>query len=239
MARRRSAEEGLTALAMGLLLAWDTSGLDLRLARLSGSEAGFALRENWWLAHLLHDSLQRLGWAFALLLCLGVWWPRGALRGLPPGARLQLACGPLVAAAAVALLKSINASPCPWDLVEFGGLARQLPHWRAFLSADGGAGHCFPAGHASAAFAFVGGWFVFRERQPRLARAWLLLALAAGLLLGLMQQLRGAHFMSHTLWSGLLCWGVAGLLDLVWPRSTGWLGSTPGQGQGPSQGAPS
>jgi membrane-associated PAP2 superfamily phosphatase len=46
-----------------------------------------------------------------------------------------------------------------------------------------------------------------------LARRWLLLALAAGLVLGLSQQWRGAHFMSHTLWSGWLCWCLAWALD--------------------------
>jgi membrane-associated PAP2 superfamily phosphatase len=43
---------------------------------------------------------------------------------------------------------------------------------------------------------------------------------AVGLLLGLGQQLRGAHFMSHTLWSGLLCWLSAWGLDLLWRGAT-------------------
>jgi len=38
-------------------------------------------------------------------------------------------------------------------------------------------------------------------------------ALAAGLVLGLAQQARGAHFMSHTLWSGWVCWCVAWAVD--------------------------
>lgn len=71
-----------------------------------------------------------------------------------------------------------------------------VPHWSAV--ADGGGGHCFPAGHASAGFAFIGGYFVIPERRPRTARIWLQDSLASGLLLGLAQQLRGAHFMSHT-----------------------------------------
>ncbi len=47
--------------------------------------------------------------------------------------------------------------------------------------------------------------------------------LLAGLLLGAAQQLRGAHFMSHTLWTGWICWSVAVLLELA--RCT--LASTP------------
>ena len=47
---------------------------------------------------------------------------------------------------------------------------------------------------------------------------WALAALAAGLLLGLGQQWRGAHFMSHTLWSGWLCWCLAWSLDAACRR---------------------
>jgi membrane-associated PAP2 superfamily phosphatase len=50
-------------------------------------------------------------------------------------------------------------------------------------------------------------------RCPALARGWLAAAVAAGLVLGLAQQWRGAHFMSHTLWSGWVCWCVAWALD--------------------------
>src|SRR5204862_495407 len=88
-----------------------------------------------------------------------------------------------------------------------------VPHWST--TSDGGPGHCFPDGHASSGFAFLGGFFAFRRETPRLARCWLAAAMAAGLVLGIGQQLRGAHFMSHTLWSGWLCWVVALLATLV------------------------
>jgi membrane-associated PAP2 superfamily phosphatase len=45
--------------------------------------------------------------------------------------------------------------------------------------------------------------------------ACLALALAAGSVLGLSQQMRGAHFMSHTLWTAWLCWTLAWLVDMV------------------------
>jgi membrane-associated PAP2 superfamily phosphatase len=92
-------------------------------------------------------------------------------------------------------------------------VAQHIPHWSHFLQPDGGSGRCFPAGHASAGFAFFGGYFAFRDDAPGIARLWLGAALLAGLLLGIAQQMRGAHFMSHTLWSGWICWSVAWLLD--------------------------
>jgi membrane-associated PAP2 superfamily phosphatase len=120
--------------------------------------------------------------------------------------------------AAVALLKSANPAACPWSLTAYGGLVDPVSHWLWWATPVGGRGGCFPAGHASAGFAFVGGWFVFRPVAPVLARRWLLAALAAGLLLGLGQQWRGAHFMSHTLWSGWLCWCLAWALDVACRR---------------------
>lgn len=205
-----------TAFMLLILLAWDASGLDLALARLSGGAAGFALREHWLLTGPMHQGGRLLAWVGVLLLSLGLWWPRGFLRRLSWSARLQLVLSCWLAVLTVSLLKGASATSCPWDLREFGGVAQYLPHWAGFWRGDGGGGHCFPAGHASSGFAFVGGYFALRHEAPELARRWLLAAVAAGLLLGLGQQLRGAHFMSHTLWSGALCWLSAWALDLGW-----------------------
>jgi membrane-associated PAP2 superfamily phosphatase len=131
--------------------------------------------------------------------------------------RLQLAGGVLLTVLCISLLKSVSPAACPWDLVAYGGAAQPVSHWHLWAPTAAG-GRCFPAGHASAGFAFIGGYFVFRDRSPALARRWLIAALAAGLVLGLTQQWRGAHFMSHTLWSGWFCWCLAWGVDLTCRR---------------------
>ena len=183
----------------------------MALAHWFGSPQGFALQNNWWLMSLMHKDAYRLSWALVLILAAGIWWPMGPMRQAPKMARVQLVLTVLVAALAISLLKSVDTTSCPWDLVEFGGYAPYVSHWNRI--ADGGPGHCFPAGHASAGFAFLGGYFVFRPVAPGLARRWLVGALMAGLILGLSQQMRGAHFMSHTLWTAWVCWCIAGALD--------------------------
>ena len=195
---------------------WDASGWDLPLAALAGSPHGFALRENWLLADLLHEGGRRLTWLLALGLCLGVWWPVGPLERLTLSRRLQLAVTSLLAAAAVSLLKSGSSTSCPWDLATFGGPAHYVSHWSTL--ADGGPGRCFPAGHASSGFSFVGGYFAFQPTEPTLARCWLAAALGGGLVFGLAQQWRGAHFMSHTLWTAVVCWCAALAVDASWSR---------------------
>ena len=206
----------MSAWLLAVPVLWDLSGLDMALAQRIGGPAGFALRENWWLRHVLHDGARQLAWGIGCLLCLGVAWPFGPLHRLPFSRRVQLALSVLLATGAVALLKFTNQTSCPWDLTVFGGVARWQSHWAGWWQGDGGAGRCFPAGHASAGFAFVAGWFALRRDLPRLAGFWLASALAAGMLLGLVQQLRGAHFMSHTLWTGWVCWGVGWIVDLAW-----------------------
>jgi len=200
----------LALITFGLLLAllaWDASDLDMRLAHWSGSLRGFPLTEHWLLTSGLHEGGRIVSWLLAMWLTLGVWWPVGWLRRLEPRERVQLIATTLLAVLAVSSLKAFSTTSCPWDLAAFGGVARHVSHWS--WVPDGGSGRCFPAGHASSGFAFVGGYFVLRRGSLPLARTWLALALLAGFVLGVGQQIRGAHFMSHTLWTAWLCWSIA------------------------------
>lgn len=209
----------ITALMTLALLVWDLTGLDLALAQWFGGPAGFALQDHWFLTQVMHEGARRAAWFLLLGLSLGLWWPWGGLVRIDLRRRLQLAATCLLAVSVVSALKSLNHTSCPWELSEFGGVAHYASHWRLLFASDGGTGRCFPAGHASAGFAFIGGYFAFRHAAPARARAWLLGAVLAGLVLGLTQQLRGAHFMSHTLWTGWLCWCVAWTAD----AAGGWL----------------
>lgn len=209
----------LIVAAFIVCLAWDLAALDLPLARTMGGARGFPLREAWPLAGLLHEGGRYGAWAFALGLCFGVWWPHGALARLDLARRLQLALTPLVLVMVLSLLKAMSPTSCPWDLQEFGGAAHFVSHWTLASGGDGGSGHCFPAGHAASGFAFLGGYFAFRHDAPAIARRWLAAALFAGFTFGIAQQLRGAHFMSHTLWTAWLCAALAWALDPLVERS--------------------
>jgi membrane-associated PAP2 superfamily phosphatase len=51
-------------------------------------------------------------------------------------------------------------------------------------------------------------YFGLRQSDSPRALVWLGLALVVGFVLGFAQQVRGAHFMSHTFWTAWLCWTV-------------------------------
>lgn len=208
----------ISAVCALIVIAWDGSGLDLPLARLSGGQHGFPLQDQWFFVHVLHDGARRLAWMLAFLLCVGVWFPVGWIRSIPLGRRLQLALTTLLSVSIIGLIKAASNTSCPSALAEFGGVAHHVSHWASVFITDGGSGGCFPAGHASAGFAFVGGYFAFRHHAPVLARRWLVAALTAGSVLGVSQQMRGAHFMSHTLWTACLCWCLAWAVDAATER---------------------
>ena len=201
-----------TVLGLLLLLLWDASALDVWMAGLFGNTGGFPLQNHWLWSGVLHDKIKPFTWALEIALLVGIPWPFFTLRSLPAVRRAQLAITTVLALLLVSSIKLRSATSCPWDLQQFGGAAVYVSHWaRGVL--DGGGGGCFPAGHASAGFAFLGGFFVFRRTHPVLAWRWLAGALAFGLLLGVAQQIRGAHYMSHTLWTAWLCWTCAALID--------------------------
>lgn len=108
----------------------------------------------------------------------------------------------------IGLLKTLTGVPCPWSLAEFGGT---LPSAELFQPRPAGwtSSQCFPSAHASSGYALLALYFVFREHHKILARLGLTVGILAGLVFGIAQQSRGAHFLSHDLWSGFLVWMVA------------------------------
>ena len=204
--RRRWAAWTLWSLL--LLIAWDASGLDLALARAVGGAHEFPLHDHWLLANVLHQDVLPVTWLFVAWLTAGVVFPTLMLKRLDSLERLRWAASAWLPLLAVNLLKLTSTTSCPWDLVQFGGLAHYVSHW-SWGTPDGGSGHCFPAGHASAGFVFMSGYFVWGKRDPLLARRWLVAGLLAGCVLGVSQQMRGAHYLSHTVWTGWICWTVA------------------------------
>jgi membrane-associated PAP2 superfamily phosphatase len=121
----------------------------------------------------------------------------------------------------VSLIKRYSLTSCPWELEVFGGVARYIPHWQWGVH-DGGGGRCFPGGHASSALGLMPASLPFLvHSQPSLrktGRRIFLLTSGTGLLFGLVQTLRGAHYPSHTLWTAVICWATGAGVYLALQR---------------------
>lgn len=104
----------------------------------------------------------------------------------------------------ISFLKPLLAVSCPWEFDRYGG---GLPYINVvnqlFLRSGEG---CFPAGHASAGYAWISCYFLGLFYQSKWRWPGLALPLLAGIVLGFAQQIRGAHFISHDLWALALCW---------------------------------
>jgi membrane-associated PAP2 superfamily phosphatase len=205
-----------TALGLFGLIAWDWSGGDLALARLMATPTGFTARDGWFLTQVMHAGGRAVAGLLVVVVALALVRPFGPWRSLSRGHRLWLLAAVIGGMLLPATFKRLSDTSCPWDLAEFGGTVAWVSHWQ-WWQVDGGPGHCFPAGHASAGFAWIAGYFAW-PRGSAPSRLWLWGGLAAGLALGLGQQLRGAHFMSHTLWTAWICWTWAWGLSLLLAR---------------------
>jgi membrane-associated PAP2 superfamily phosphatase len=203
--------DAAVALAGGVvLLTWELSGADLSVTRWFASHSGFAWRDLWLTSTVLHDGARAVSWFVMASLVLDCIFQ--FVRGPTRAQRLTGLASALVCVLLVPGIKRLSRTSCPWDLAEFGGMASYVPHWQWGVF-DGGPGHCFPSGHAVAAFAFLSVHFMLRSSRPAAASACLVAVCVAGVLVGATQVVRGAHYVSHVLWSAWLCWLICAAID--------------------------
>lgn len=184
---------------------------DFLLADLVYAAQGHAwlMRDSWVTTTLVHQAGKTFAAAAWLAVLLAWLWSlvdrRMARWRRPLG---YLAVTTLVGSLAISVLKAGTGMDCPWDLQRYGGAQ---PFVGLFQVRPEGmpSARCFPAGHASAGYAWVTLYFFFRTVRPQLRWVGLAAALLVGATFGISQQLRGAHFMSHDLWTLMVCWLIA------------------------------
>lgn len=207
------------AAAVTLLTLLEQTSVDLWLAdRWFALEGGaWAWRDHWLAYDVIHHLGKQMVIAFGLvvltLIALSFRLARLRRWRLP---LTYLLTGTAMLPALIAGSKRASPVACPWDLIRYGG---ETAYQRTFEHSFGltGAGHCFPSGHASGGFALLALYFAayLYARRPEL---FLLPGLLVGTVFALGQQARGAHFLSHDLWSLSLCWfGALGLFLLFRP----------------------
>jgi membrane-associated PAP2 superfamily phosphatase len=203
---------GITLAWIASIALWELLDADRRVMSHLADASGFALRESWLLRSVLHSGLRYLSQVGFVVLVIAIWKPIGFLRGMLRTDRVGIAFGVALSAATISVIKYFSLTSCPWDLAQFGGSAQYVSHW-AWGVADGGPGRCFPSGHASAGFAFLPLALpaLLSADPARQAVGWRIFCgvVLFGLVCGITQVLRGAHYPSHVLWSGFICWIVA------------------------------
>ena len=108
-------------------------------------------------------------------------------------------------------LKQITNVDCPWDMLAFGGNRPTLEYFES-RPTELPAAVCFPGAHSSSAFALFALAFLARRQSVRAGVLVTAYVILLGGLFSLAQQARGAHFLSHDLWSMLLAWVICGVI---------------------------
>lgn len=162
-----------------------------------------------------HTVLQAIT-VWAWVLCIGLAIASNWIAVLRPWRRVLTVFVVMagVAAYIVQTLKGASVHSCPWDINTFGGQAAWFPLFEKANNLTG-PGRCWPGGHASGGFAIGAAYFALRESKRQLARWMLALGLAFGVVMSLVQMARGAHFLSHNLWSLWLVWATCFVIDLA------------------------
>lgn len=164
----------------------------------------FPWKHTWFAEDLMHiyvkNGLMACACLLYAVLAIDLFKP---WRGLNPGLRFKLrfvAIASVVIPITVSILKQHSVLHCPWDIDRYHGAA---PFIKLLDHIPGGmdAGACFPAGHATTGLWLASLCVLWLPHHPKKARLVFMAGLSVGFILGWVQQMRGAHFLFHTLWS--------------------------------------
>ena len=154
----------------------------------------FYLKNNWWLEKFIHIYIKYTIITFVIFFYIFIIYKnqKKSKKSILISLFVTILI-PLI----ISLLKKLSAHACPWDLTLYGGTQELISWWQY---APHTFGRCFPAGHAAAGLCIMGISIIFYcINDIKKARFFYVFGIIAGLLLGLAQQARGAHFLSHTL----------------------------------------
>jgi membrane-associated PAP2 superfamily phosphatase len=212
----------LALCAGAILVLGSVTDIDMWLAHaMAGSgPVAFPLRHAWFAETLSHKYVRNLMIVLGLCAVLPVLYDlRRPVARWSAHFRLRLrvvALSAVVVPGVVSVMKRLSFSHCPWDMAGFGGVQ---PYVRLLDSMIAGvpAGHCMPAGHASSELWLVSLAVFWLPEHPRKAAMVGAALLLLGFVIGWIQQLRGAHFLTHTLWS---MWIACALVVTIWRLAT-------------------
>lgn len=209
-----------SAVAIAALAQW--TDIDLWLADLYYNPVRrvFPWDNTWFARDFMHGYLKQVivwfGFLTIAAMLIDLVYP---LFRKSPLRRLQwrfVALASVLEPLLVRTLKSSSNLHCPVGIDLYGGRAPLLRLFDA-VPLDWHAGHCFPAGHASAGMWLSALAVFWLPANPRKALAVFLGGLFVGLTMGWVQQMRGMHFLTHTLATAWLSTALLfAMLVLFW-----------------------
>jgi membrane-associated PAP2 superfamily phosphatase len=164
----------------------------------------FPWRSTWFAKKLMHGYVKNvivmIGRILMLVVLLDLIFPSKIINDWYRARLRFVAFAALAVPALVSFLKQNSTLHCPWGITRYHGAE---PYLRLFDAIPAGvkAGHCFPAGHATVSLWLAAFCVFWLPHNPKMALKVFCGGIGAGFALGWVQQMRGEHFLSHTLWS--------------------------------------
>lgn len=205
----RRALQVLAVSAVLMLLIGQFTDIDLMIEDYYYDEElkTFPWLKSWFAKDLMHGYVKNViiksGYLLLLVVALDAIRP---WKKITPFVRSRLrfvATASLLVPTIVRAVKQFSVLHCPWTVDRYGGtepFLRLLDHVPEGMQV----GHCFPAGHATVGLWLAALCVFWLPHKPRVAVGVFSAGLSVGLVLGWVQQMRGAHFLFHTLWAAWL-----------------------------------
>lgn len=175
--------------------------LDLWLTKKFIYDGGFLLKNDFFFEVIMHKYAAKAVICFNILTLVAIFFTKNQNNRKK---LIYILIATLLSMGAVSLLKRVTVIACPWSLSEFGGTATYIHFWEMFFSHYPDAS-CFPAGHSSGGYALMSFFYGILLFDQKSKSAYLLPAILVGFSFGIVQQIRGAHFLSHDLMTITVC----------------------------------
>ena len=194
---------GWIALALLTITVSRYSNIDLAVSSwfYDTSTGSFPLKDTFLFSRILHDGTREFSIGLWLLCSVITWRARHTEAFL---GWLFVILTALLAVGINGWFKHNSMHSCPWSLTEFGGSA---DYFRAFetLPAIPGPGRCLPSGHAAVGFMWIPLIYACALWRPQHLCKALLIIVPFAVLCGGIQVARGAHFVTHVMWTAVVC----------------------------------
>lgn len=167
----------------------------------------FPWKSSWFARDFMHGTVKNIiiksGYLLILFLLVDALKPWEKMTDFVRKRLRFVALASVLIPALIRVLKQFSVLHCPLSVDRYGGSA---PFLRLLQEIPPGlqAGHCFPAAHATVGLWLASLCVFFLPHKPKRAAGVFLAGLSVGLVLGWVQQMRGEHFLFHTLWAAWL-----------------------------------
>ncbi|MCB1645837.1 MAG: phosphatase PAP2 family protein [Pseudomonadales bacterium] len=203
MLQQGRSEWAIAGIWVSLLLIWKVTAFDTLITGwfFDPVTMSFPQARHWFWESVMHDGVKDLVIVVALATLFGIFYFRGAYRRA-----LLFAFGSMIfTTTVVAIIKYQSNVACPWDMAEYGGDV-----------VAGAGGGCWPSGHASTGYCLFALFFAARWLGKDYSGRIFAGVMMLGTLLSVSQTVRGAHFLSHGMWTGVIIWTLNCLMARIW-----------------------